>query len=597
EVLRTLEHASSVLTVVFDATGERLAVAADDDGAVIWDLTDPPRRLDLGTHAGGCATVALAPSGTRLASAGADAVVVIRDIATGTVLQTLAGHDEGVIWRVAFSPDGTRLASASDDGTARIWSLVAPDETIVIDGHDDAVKWVAFDETGEHLVTTSRDTTVRTWDARTGAPERTFAGHLSKVSSAVFSADGTRILSAGNDGTLRIWEAATGAPLAVMTGHTFFTFPAVYALDGRHIFSASYDGTVRKWHASAGDELLRLPGHDRQCDDLAFSPDGSLLLTTTVRANGGDVLLWDAATSSLLARIPTPGGIRAGAFAPNGEWIAVNGGEQVTRLYDTRTGELLRVLAQSGGTLFAVAINPAGTQLATGARNGSIDLWSVPDGMLTRTIEAHERDVVSLAYSPDGRLASGGRDNAVHLWDPSTGTRLASAADHTWFVSEVAFTRDGAALLTAGLDGKVFLRDPVTLVAQGEPLAHREPIFQIGASPDGTRLVVGRNQGAPVVWDLSSREIITTLNELGIASASVAFGPAGHRAPMTERLDAHAERMRLATIVEPLVARTLANAPNALAAHAALASDTTLEPAARRVAMQLLLEHATRPPE
>jgi len=63
------------------------------------------------------------PDGNLLASAGWDATVRLRDVATGKQHgEPLTGHT-GVVEAVAFSPDGKLLASSSSDGTVRLWDV------------------------------------------------------------------------------------------------------------------------------------------------------------------------------------------------------------------------------------------------------------------------------------------------------------------------------------------------------------------------------------------------------------------------------------------------------------------------------------------
>lgn len=73
---------------------------------------------------GGCRhnLFAFSPDGQRLARPGANGAATVEDVATGTVPQTLAGHD-GRLDAAAFSSDGTRLATASQDHAARVGDL------------------------------------------------------------------------------------------------------------------------------------------------------------------------------------------------------------------------------------------------------------------------------------------------------------------------------------------------------------------------------------------------------------------------------------------------------------------------------------------
>ena len=73
-------------------------------------------------------SVAFAPDGQTVATAGDDRTIKLWDAATGKELAMLAGHAD-TVYSVAFSPDGKQIASASMDTTARRWDVAARKDT------------------------------------------------------------------------------------------------------------------------------------------------------------------------------------------------------------------------------------------------------------------------------------------------------------------------------------------------------------------------------------------------------------------------------------------------------------------------------------
>jgi WD40 repeat protein len=87
-------------------------------------------------------------------------------------------------------------------------------------------------------------------------------------------------------------------------------------------------------------------------------------------------------------------------------------------------------------SLYSVALSPGGKTLA-GAVGKRIRLCDVATGKTARSLVGHDRDVLSVAFSPDGKtLASGGWDKGIRLWDPKTGRAIRIMSAHEALCSE-----------------------------------------------------------------------------------------------------------------------------------------------------------------
>ncbi|MXV82581.1 hypothetical protein F4X88_09130 [Candidatus Poribacteria bacterium] len=242
---------------------------------------------------------------------------------------TLIGHTahEEYVQAAVFSPTGEKWASGDYDGKLYVWDRHGNQRNALI-GHTATIKALAFAPDGKRLVSASNDETVRVWNVASGAelislsltqlnPER-YNGDLyhkqefieqqrerrergdkparPEIGALAFSPRGD-IIAGGLYGEIRLWDAKTYEVLrAILPPLTCRRqFALAFSPCGYFLASGAWwDGTekvsIRLWEVATGENIVTFWGHSTDVQDIAFSPDGTLLASGSF---DGTVLLWD----------------------------------------------------------------------------------------------------------------------------------------------------------------------------------------------------------------------------------------------------------------------------------------------------------------
>ncbi|HZZ72605.1 MAG TPA: hypothetical protein VFE24_10145 [Pirellulales bacterium] len=377
---------------------------------------------------------------------------------------------------VALLGSHRQVAAANQDGTILVWDL--PEEPVAIKVKNDQGKEEDAFETPN--------------------PVRRLVGHTNGVTRLAATPDGKTLISASLDHTIRIWDlsAATSGASELILDSERREQRARYASKEKKV--EILDAPAVKVADQTAATVLS--AHQDWINALAISGDGRRFISGDDR---GQAIVWDLATKKEVSRWKCPGvaWIVGAALSTDGQTALVSqyrrkGGDWNNypaglRVYNVADGALkLDILAVN----YPKEKNPSYQYQYEYNKFVAEGLWAV-------------------AFSPDGAMLACGQggeggEGKIHLLETATGKPLRQIGGHQYGVTDLAFSRDGKLVFSAGRDTQfkiLKVHDGQEVAKGGKPRGGQfyDWLSAISLSPDERWLAASDISGHVQLWKLA----------------------------------------------------------------------------------------------
>lgn len=340
-------HTAVIRDAVFTADGSKILTAGQDGTLRTWDAATGRELSKVPLAAP--TWMALSPDGKRLYAADAKAGKIrVVDPATGRVEATFAAFKAELVG-MTLTADGQRLITAGRDaaegaGTVRVVNAATGEQVREFDTGTSRLEQMAASADGSVIVTSHEGRKVVVWSVE----GKELADHAGKgkrepawkekppfylIGSVAVSTDGRRVVFSDQEAGVGVIDAADGTLLGRAVLKDVYYQNGAARNDVRDVLVVSTDGKTVAWSGveSTADVYLielrtqtvrrKLSGDSYPVKRLAFSPDGSKLLST---GPDGAALVWD-----VFVRTPRPFAEPDGK-AVSGWWDALAAGDATT---------------------------------------------------------------------------------------------------------------------------------------------------------------------------------------------------------------------------------------------------------------------------
>jgi len=446
--------------------------------------------------------------------------ISVRNAATLEEVAQLPSPIDSFVKAISISRDGKQVAAFYGGGKVRIWRTDGWSQSLDIEGgvggfHSGGLDFLGA---GDRIAIAWGDGKLSIHETATGNKVREIAAHrvgsANEGITAMAVAPNHRVIATGagyTDKTIKLWNPESDQPVGELIGHQAWICTLAFSPDGTLLASSSADQTIRLWDTKTWTEIATLRGHEDEVYSLSFSADGRRIITG---GKDGSVRLWQIPPVKRPPpqwELPEPCNNNSCAISPDSRRLVTVGDDYV--LWDLDTGEKLATLTELRGYQASCDFSRDGRQLLTGGRNGKIRIWDFEHNSLSEFDTGGEADVAgvktlsttnlqlaSWSFSPLRlRIWNFATRRLVHEFEPS--------GPPAWRGN---FSRRGDIVLGFG-DGSVTVWKAEAGWAQTNFPAHRRSVVGACFTPDGRTLATGGEEGTAKLWNVATHREIATL--------------------------------------------------------------------------------------
>lgn len=428
--------------------------------------------------------------------------------------------DRGLVSATAFSDDGQLLVTGNWDGDIKVWDVQQANILVrlkipALTYRKIPVKQVTLSPNKRYLAASGSEDVVYVWSLETGdliakftGIDKKRSGRWSTIIPLSFSPDSQLLASTGFDCNVSVWNVKENKKIAYLTGHTSWIYSICFSPCAQFLATGDQGGTLRVWDVPRGMEYMQSTEYATHRVTTCYLSSGTLMAAGNYE---NKVVIWNVSRREKFDTFECHGVVHTACFSDCGTQLVV-ASQRELKVWKANNSSTVSSIHRHTSVPILTAFSPDQKTLMSLGGN-TIQLWDVKRKRL-RTILEKKNGIHSFVCSSSGKIfAAGIHETTVKVWDiEKSGHPIAEFKKHQKRVYAVAFSPTGKQLVTADIEGNIYIWDVHGCKKLSKLTEHVDWIRSLAFSPDGKQLVTACENKTALLWDVERGTLIISLS-------------------------------------------------------------------------------------